>query len=264
LVNPPMVADIQLKNQPASLLPGGVTYVSGIMAHSRPGFAPVYQVQPPVKEIMEDLNEVRQRIKDTFFNDLFKTISQFETRSNVTAAEIDARRAESMIMLGPVLERIIGEGLKIAVNRVFEIAARARILPHAPREVQGMELEIDFVSMLETAQNANQMAGIERIFQLAGNLAGVDPAALDNVDFDYGIQKASALLHNDPKLIRSAAMLKHIRDQKMQQQQMAELSQHADMAQKLSQGAKTLSETDVGGGQNALASMLGGGMQGAA
>ena len=264
LVNPPMVADIQLKNQPASLFPGGVTYVSGIMAHSRPGFAPVYQVQPPVKEIMEDLNEVRQRVKDTFFNDLFKTISQFETRSNVTAAEIDARRAESMIMLGPVLERIIGEGLKIAVNRTFEIAARARILPHAPREVQGMELEIDFVSMLETAQNANQMAGIERIFQLAGNLAGVDAAALDNVDFDYGIQKASALLHNDPKLIRSAAMLKHIRDQKMQQQQMAELSQHADMAQKLSQGAKTLSETDVGGGQNALASMLGGGMQGAA
>src|SRR5262249_4192964 len=30
-VNPPMVADIQLKNQPASLLPGGVTYIAGLM-----------------------------------------------------------------------------------------------------------------------------------------------------------------------------------------------------------------------------------------
>src|SRR5262245_44187346 len=30
-VNPPMLADIQLKKQPASLLPGGVTYVSGLM-----------------------------------------------------------------------------------------------------------------------------------------------------------------------------------------------------------------------------------------
>jgi hypothetical protein len=263
LVNPPMVADIQLKNQPASLLPGGVTYVSGLMANSRPGFAPVYHVQPPVKEIMEDLNEVRQRIKDIFFNDLFKTISQFETRSNVTAAEIDARRAESMVMLGPVLERIVGEGLKIAVNRTFEIASRSRILPHAPREVQGMEVEIDFVSMLETAQNASQMAGIERIFQLAGNLAGVDPAALDNVDFDYGIQKASALLHNDPKLIRSPTMLSQIRKQKQDQMQQAQLAQHADTAQKLATGAKTLSETDVGGGQNALQTMMGG-MPGAA
>ena len=257
LVNPPMVADIQLKNQPASLLPGGMTYVAGLMANSRPGFAPVYQVQPPVKEIMEDLNEVRERIKDIFFNNLFQTISQFETRSNVTAAEIDARRAESMIMLGPVLERIIGEGLKIAVNRAFEIASRSGILPPAPSQVQGKEIEIDFVSMLETAQNASQMAGIERIFQLAGNLAGVDPAALDNVDFDFGIQKASSLLHNDPKLIRSPAMLAQMRKQKQDQMQQAQLAQHADTAQKLAQGAQTLSQTDVGGGQNALQAMMG-------
>src|SRR5262249_34299473 len=92
LVNPPMVADIQLKNQPASLLPGGVTYVSGLAQGAKPSFAPVYQVMPPVKEIMEDLNEIRQRIKDTFFNNLFQVISQFETRSNVSATEIDARR----------------------------------------------------------------------------------------------------------------------------------------------------------------------------
>jgi len=35
---------------------------------------------PPVKEIMEDLNEVRDRIKRIFYNDLFQTISKFETR----------------------------------------------------------------------------------------------------------------------------------------------------------------------------------------
>jgi hypothetical protein len=229
-----------------------------MLSNSRPGFAPVYQVQPPVKEIMEDLNEVRERIKEIFFNNLFQTISQFETRSNVTAAEIDARRAESMIMLGPVLERIVGEGLKIAVNRTFEIASRSGILPPAPQEVQGKEVEIDFVSMLEVAQNASQMAGIERIFQLAGNLAGVDPAVMDTVDFDYGIQKASHLLHNDPKLIRSPDALAQIRQQKQKQQQQAEIAQQADTAQKLGAGAKTLSETDVGGGQSALQAMMGG------
>jgi hypothetical protein len=32
MVNPPLLADVQLKNQPASSLPGGVTYVNNIRA----------------------------------------------------------------------------------------------------------------------------------------------------------------------------------------------------------------------------------------
>ena len=259
LVNPPLVADIQLKNQPASLLPGGITYVAGMLSNSRPGFAPVYQVQPPVKEIMEDLNEVRQRIKDIFFNPLFQTISQFETRSNVTATEIDARRAEAMVMLGPVLERINGEGLKIAIHRVFEVASRARIFPPAPQQIRGMELEVDFVSMLESAQAAAATAGIERLFQTVGGLAGVDPQIMDNIDFDYGLEKMSALLHNDPKLIRSQASLSQIRRKRDQDMQQQKIMQMADQAQKLSAGAKTLSETQMGGpgGGSALDSITG-------
>src|SRR5207237_8623941 len=31
-VNPPMLADAQLKNQPASLLPGGTTYIIGMLS----------------------------------------------------------------------------------------------------------------------------------------------------------------------------------------------------------------------------------------
>ncbi len=255
LVNPPMVADIQLKNQPASLLPGGVTYVSGMMANSRPGFAPVYQVAPPVKEIMEDLNEVRDRISKIFFNDLFRIMSQFETRSNITAVEVDQRRSESMIMLGPVLTRVNGEGLSPIIERVFGMASRARIVPPAPKEIQGANVNVNFVSMLETAQQATQSSGIERLFQIMGSLVGIDPAVADNVDIDFGLEKISALLHNDPKLIRSQEELTQIRQQRQQAQQAA---QQADIAEKLAGGAKTLSETEVGGGQNALQQMIGG------
>ena len=254
LVNPPMVADIQLKNQPASLLPGGVTYVAGMLSNARPGFAPVYQVAPPVKEIMEDLNEVRERIKEIFFNNLFQTMSQFETRSNVTAAEVDQRRSESMIMLGPVLERINYEGLKVVVNRTFAVAARSGILPPAPPEIHGDEVNIEFVSMLETAQAAAASSGIERVFQIMGSLAGIDPQVTDNVDIDFGLDKLSALLNNDPRLIRSPADLQKIRANRAQQQQRQEA---ADMAEKLAAGAKTLSETQVGGNQNALQQMMG-------
>jgi hypothetical protein len=248
MVNPPMIADVQLKNQPASLLPGGVTYVSGMISQGKTGFAPVYTVNPQVKEMMEQLAEVRGRIGSTFYNDLFKVISQFETRSNVTATEIDARRAEAMLMLGPVLERLNHEGFAKIHDRVFGIASRANILPPAPAEVQGRHFTVEFTSMIELAQNANQASGIERLFNLVGSLAGIDPAATDNVDIDYGLDKISYLYNNDPKLIRSPTQLATIRKQREQQAAQAQQAQQADTAQKLAAGAKTLSDASPGQG----------------
>lgn len=252
-VNPPMLADIQLKNQPASMLPGGVTYIAGLMSQSKPGFTPTYTVQPVLNYMMEDIKEVQARIKEVFFNHLFQVISQYETRSNISATEIDARRAESLVMLGPVLNRI-ENALGEIVARVFSIAARNGVLPPPPPEVSNNSINIEFVSMLATAQRAAASSGIERLFAFSGNLAAVDPSAMDNIDIDFAIERYSALLDNDPQLIRPAEMLEAIRANRMKQQQkaqqMAQVQQGAD-------AAKVLSETDVGGGQNALQKMTG-------
>ncbi len=252
MVNPPLVADVQLKNQPASLLPGGITYVSGYAASGKPGFSSVYDTKFPVGEITEDLNEVRERLKKTFFNDVLNTASQYETRSNVTAVEWDMRKSESLVMLGPALERIDHEGLKVIMERTFAIAARAGIFPPAPAEIAGKNLDIEFVSMLQQAQQATAAAGIERMFAIAGNIAGIDPAGVDNIDFDYGLDKMSYLLNNDPKLIRSPEALASIRQRREQQQMQAE---RAAQAEQLAKAAKVASETQVGGGQSALQSM---------
>jgi hypothetical protein len=258
-VNPPMVADIQLKNQPVSLLPGGVTYVTGFTSSGKPGFASVYDMKFPVGEITEDIKEVQDRIRKTFFNDIFQVISQYETRSNVSATEIDARRAEGMLMIGPVVERLMSESLPQCIERPFAIASRAGILPPPPPELRGGEnITIEFVSMLAQAQEAATAAGIERVFGIVGNVAGVDPAAMDVVDFDYGITKYSSLLNNDPKLIRSPDAIKALRDQRQQQQKQEQMAQQADTAQKLAGGAETLSNIDVGAGKNALQSITGG------
>jgi hypothetical protein len=252
-VNPPMVADIQLKNQPASMLPGGVTYVTG-MTTGKVGFAPAYTVNPDISGMVEDLKECRERIKETFFNNLFQTISQFETRSNVSATEIDARRAESLVLLGPVLDRIEFELLAPIVERVFAVMSRARILPPAPPEIQGLPINVEFISMLATAQAAAATGGIERLLQVAGSLVGIDPAVMDNIDIDFTLDKYSELLNNDPKLIRSPRQLAQIRAQRQQQQA---YDQQAARAEQLAKSAKVLSDTDTGGGQNALQRMTG-------
>jgi hypothetical protein len=256
MVNPPLVADVQLKNQPASLLPGGMTYVSGFAQTGKAAIASIYDTKFPINEIVEDLNEVKDRIKKVFFNDLFQTASQFETRSNVTELEWNMRKSESMIMLGPVLERLDYEVLKPIVERTWAIMLRAGILPPAPQAIQGKELTISFTSMLAQAQDATQAGGIQSLLALAGNLAGVDPSVMDNIDIDYTLDKYSSLLNNDPKMIRSPDALAQIRQMRQQQQQQ---QQQAAMAEQLAKGAQTLSQADVGGGQNALQAVTGGG-----
>jgi hypothetical protein len=254
MVNPPLVADIQLKNQPANLTPGGITFVTGYSSTGKPGFASVYDTKFPVQEITADLLEVKSRMSQTFFNDVLRTASQYETRSNVTAVEWDLRKSESLIMLGPALERIDFEVLRPVLDRVFAIANRAGILPPPPPEISGQMMTIDFVSMLAQAQQATRAASIERVLGMAGNLVGVVPDAMDNIDIDYSLDKFSSLLNNDPKMIRSPEELGKIRQQRQQQNQQA---QQAAIAQQLSQGAKNLAGIDVGGGQNAAQKLLG-------
>lgn len=254
MVNPPLVADVQLKNQPASLLPGGMTYVQGYTSSGKPGIASIYDTKFPVNEITEDLNEVRTRLGKTFFNDVLMTASQYETRSNVTAIEWDMRKSESLVALGPALERIDHEVLGPVLDRVFGIASRAGILPPAPEEVQGQMINVEYVSMLQQAQQAAASAGIERVLSLAGSILPAKDDIMDNIDTDYALDKYSELLNNDPKIIRNPEAVQELRAQR-QQAQAAQMQ--AEQIAALSQAGKNLSGIDVGGGVNAIQAMGG-------
>ena len=258
MVNPPLVADVQLKNQPANLTPGGITYVNGFQSAGKPGFASVYETKFPVQEITADLIEVRQRISQIFYNDILRVASQYETRSNVTAVEWDLRKSESLVMLGPVLQRFDIEVLKPIIERTFAIASRAGIFPPPPQEIQGQAMNIEFISMLTQAQRAAASSGIERLLAMGGQLAGVDPSAMDNINIDFALDSYSDLLNNDPRLIRAPQELKQIRDARAKQNQQA---QQAAIAQQLSQGAKNLAQAPVGD-SNALEMAMGQGQQG--
>lgn len=251
MVNPPMVGDVQLRNQPASLLPGGLTYVAGAQ---NVGFKPAYQVVPPIQELKEDIREIQERIKVIFFNDLFMMISQLDTVR--TATEIDARREEKLVMLGPVLERFEQEALDPAIDRTFGIMMRGGLLPDPPEEVQGRPIQVNYVSMLAEAQRAVSASGMERLAAQVGNLAGVDPQVLDILDFDAFVTEYADLMGVPPKIIRDKESLQQMRDARAKQQQQQALLQQTEAAVK---GAQTLSKTDVGGGQNALESMFGAG-----
>jgi len=262
MVNPPMLADVQLKNQPMSLLPGGTTYVSGL-SRDREGARPVYTIMPPIAEMMQDIREVQQRVKITFHNDLFTGITDLQTVR--TATEIDARREEKLVLLGPVLERILSsrEGLGSAIDRVWGIMLRGQLLPVPPDTLrqQAQHIQVDYISMLSMAQRGISTAGIEKLWGFAGNLAAVKPDILDKLNPDQTIDEYAAALGVSPKIVVSDDDVAKMRQARDQQQQAANAAQ---LAAQGAQGAKTPSETEVGGGANALQLMLGGGAMGGA
>lgn len=249
-VRPPLLADVSLKNEPTSSVAGGITYVANLTTAQ--GMKPVYEVKPDLTGMMEDLKEIQARIKNILFNDLFMMISQLDTVRSAT--EIDARREEKLVQLGPVIERLQGEGLDTAVNRIFAIMSRKGLLPPPPKAIQGLGIKIQYISMLAEAQRAIGTAGIERLFQFAGNLAGVKPDILDNLDEDEGIREYGDLLHVPAKLIKDKRSVAKVRQVRAQQQQQADLLQQTVAGAK---GAKDLSETNVGGGMNVLQMMMG-------
>jgi hypothetical protein len=249
MVNPPMKASVGMKNQPASLLPGAVTYTQG----PNDFFEPVYQFNPPIQEITQDIQDVRERIKGTFFNDLFMMISQLDTVR--TATEIDARREEKLQQLGPVLERFQNEGLAPDIDRIFAIMQRNGLIPPAPPEIRGAPLKVVYDSMLSQMQRAAQTGSIERLWAQVGSLAGAVPDVLDLINWDEGVDEYADMLGVSPKLLNDPAKVAQMRQAKAQAAQ-----QQAAMQQSLAaaQGAQTLSQTNVGGGQNALQSVLAG------
>lgn len=253
-INPPLIADVQLKNQPASLLPGGMTFLQGMMNSTGEGMKPAYgNWKPDIAAISEDMQEVRARIKDTFFNSLFQVASQFETRSNITAVEWDMRKSESLMMLTPVIERLQSEVLAPIIDRVWGIMSRAKIIPTPPASIAGRDLNIEYTSMLSISQKAAQAGSIERLLQITGQMAGIDPRIVDNIDFDMALDIYSALLNNDPRIIRSPDALTAIRQQAADQQAQ---QQQIQAAESLSKAGANASQIDVSGGQNLVQKML--------
>jgi hypothetical protein len=239
MVNPPMVAPSSLRNQRASLLPGDVTYLD--VSQGGQGFSPAYEINPRINELMLDIQDNQGRIRRAFFEDLFLMIAN-DTRSNITAREIQERHEEKLLMLGPVLERLNDELLDPLIDRTFGIMLRRGLIPPPPEELQGMELNVEYVSVMAQAMKLTGITSIERFMSFAGNLAGVNPGVLDKVDFDQAVDEYANMVGVPPSMIKDDDTVAKIREQRAQQQA---AMQQAEMAAQGAQTAKTLSETQV-------------------
>lgn len=252
IVNPPMVGPGSLAKKPSNTLPGGVTYVDTMQGQQ--GFTPAYQINLRINELQMDIQEVQQRIQRAFYEDLFMMLANSDRRQ-ITAREVEERHEEKLLMLGPVLERLQDELLDPLIDRVFAMALRSGILPDVPPQLEGLEMRVEYISIMAQAQKMIGTASVERLAGFAGNLAAANPEVLDKLNFDELLESYSDMLGTPAKALRQQAEVDAMRAQRAQQAQMAQMS---EMAGQGAQAAKVMSETDTSRNNTLLNQVMGG------
>lgn len=251
IVTPPMRAPASLMTTRASLLPGDITYVDTSTAAAGT-FEPAMTINPAAVQVLEgSIREHEGRIKTAFYADLWLMLAE-QAPSDMTAREVAERHEEKMLQLGPVMERLQDELLDPLVDRTFGILLRNGDLPPPPEELQGMDLRVEYLSIMAQAQKMLGITGVERLASFAGNLAAVKPEVLDKLDFDQMVDEYGQMLGVPPALVVPDEAVEKARAARAQQAQ--QMQAQAAAAQTV-QGAKTLSETDMGG-DSALSRML--------
>jgi hypothetical protein len=257
MVRPPLVADMQLKNQPSSILPGAVTYVQNLGAQT--GMRPIYNVNPDISHMERDLLAIQNRIKVGFFNDVIMMLST-NPGDRRTAYEVAQLMTERLQVLGPVIENIISESLKPKLKRIFGIIKRRDMLPPMPDSMKDIVLDVEFISMLALAQKASATGGLERLAAIIGNLVPVFPEAKDSLNVDNFIATMSDLLDNPASILNGpeeiAALRKAQADALQQKAAQEEMAQGVATAGVAADAAKVMSDTQIGGGQSALSALF--------
>jgi hypothetical protein len=126
-----------------------------------------------------------------------------------------------------------------AVETLFVRALKGGLLPPPPPEIEGHDINIEYVSILAQAQKMAGLNNADRYVMSIGQLATMKPDVLDRLDADYFAEMYADKLGTDPKLIvpmEKAVLIRQDRAKQMQvAQQQAALQQGADMLGKVGQ-----------------------------
>lgn len=227
--DPAVVAPADMRNQEANLVPGGIMWADNVA--SVQAIRPAYEVNLQINNLLLDIQDTRQRINEAFYKDIFLMISGMPNTQRATATEIAERHEEKMLMLGPVLERLNAELNDRLIAMTFDRMVRVGIMPPIPQELNGIELNVDFVSILAQAQRAVATNSIDRFTQNLGALVAIKPDLADKFDADYWADSYADLLGIDPQLIVPGEQVALIRQQRAEQQaQMMQMEQAKEMA----------------------------------
>jgi hypothetical protein len=240
---PPLQVPTSMKNRDVESLPGGISFYDGQTA----GIKTAFEVNLNLQHLLGDIQDVRERVRGGFYADLFLMLAN-ATDTRMTATEVAERHEEKLLMLGPVLERLHNELLDPLIEMTFTRMLEAGAIPPPPQELQGMELSVEFVSMLAQAQRAIGTNSVDRYVANLGAVASFKPDVLDKFNADEWADAYADMLGVDPNLIVGSDQVAVVRQARAKAE-----TQRAQMEQvkQMSEVGRNLGTVQTGDGTNA-------------
>lgn len=255
-IRPPMGANVELKNEPASIIPAQITYMS--TDGGKKGFWPLFEVNPAwLNPLVQDIEKVSARINHCLFVDLFMAITRMEGVQPRNELELTKRDLERLQELGPVIELVENE-LDIGIRRILDILERRRMLKPMPESLKKTPLKITYTSIMKLAQKSAESVAMKDVFRTAGELSSAAKAAgvpdpIRVLDLDKSFKHYADLNNYPADCVFTDDEVKAHDKIRAEEMQKAQAPQHAMAAVS---AAKTLADTSIQGG-TALGAMIG-------
>lgn len=230
IVNPPLIMPTAARDNEDDFEPGGRIYLDA--PAQKDAVQSAWQVQMDINALRQDIAEVQQRINQAFSVDMFLMLSG-QQMGKMTATEVAERHEEKLMMLGPVLSRLNNEVLKPLIERTFSILYRAGQLPPAPPELAGVELSIEYTSMLARSQRAIRANSLDQFLQRIGQVAQFDPNVLAKIDSFRIVDEYADYLSVAPSVVVPTEQAQQKIEAQQQAQQAEQMQQAADAVSKL-------------------------------
>ena len=223
MIDPPLLVPDDGFLLPIRTQPGGLNfYRSG----SRDTITPLQTgANIPIGLNMEE--QRRLAIRSAFFVDQLLSGSQ----PNMTATEVIQRQEERMRVIGPVLGRLMNEMLRPLIDRAFALMLRADMLARPPEILQGIDVDIEYVSPLARAQKSSSVNGVMRALEILMPLSQQLPVG-DHIDPDGLVTYLTDALGVPKKVLKPQSVVDEEREQRamMQQEQMERQMEQEDVA----------------------------------
>lgn len=208
IVCPTYKGPASLKNKKLADVPGA--YIEE--DENGRGISPVYEVNPRVLELKQEKDELKQAIKEHFYNDLFAMILNTAERGR-TATEVNELKEEKMVLLSPLLEQI-HSALREILNWIYDEQIRVGIIEPLKDKYKDCRFQIEFVSSLAQAQKVSNISSIERFTTFVSNIANaIDPVLKSKLNGEKIIEDYASFANISPTQIVPADEIEKIREE---------------------------------------------------
>lgn len=214
IVDPPLLAADDGVLLPVKTAPGSMNYKRAGMKDA---------IEPILTGGRVDIGEalieqVKMQIRQSYFIDQLQLVEN----DRMTATEVVQRRDEQLRLLSPILGRLHFELLAPIINRVFGIMFRRNKFKEAPELLNGVNLDIKFVSQIAKAQRATEAENFSRALSVVAPIIEIQPEITDLINGDEVVKFASSIFSLPAKLLRGNEEVQAIREGRAQANAQAE------------------------------------------